>query len=127
MWPQSGFPGCSDSKESALNAGVLGGEDPLEKGMAAHFSFLACRIPWTEELGARYNGPWGRKELDTTEHSHTCYYISMAIQKELRISEHSSKFFHPVFPVNSIDLTVLGQLSKHQLAKIQFTKKQWAE
>ena len=27
----------------------LGGEDPLEKGMATHFSILACRIPWTEK------------------------------------------------------------------------------
>ena len=27
----------------------LGGEDPLEKGMATHSSILACRIPWTEE------------------------------------------------------------------------------
>ena len=25
-------------------------EDPLEKGMATHFSILAWRIPWTEEL-----------------------------------------------------------------------------
>ena len=24
-------------------------EDPLEKGMATHFSILAWRIPWTEE------------------------------------------------------------------------------
>ena len=29
----------------------LGQEDPLEKGMATHFSILACRIPWTEEPG----------------------------------------------------------------------------
>ena len=28
----------------------LGQEDPLEKGMATHFSFLAWRIPWTEEF-----------------------------------------------------------------------------
>ena len=27
----------------------LGQEDPLEKGMATHFSILARRIPWTEE------------------------------------------------------------------------------
>ena len=27
----------------------LGREDPLEKGMATHFSVLAWRIPWTEE------------------------------------------------------------------------------
>ena len=27
----------------------LGQEDPLEKGMATHFSILAWRNPWTEE------------------------------------------------------------------------------
>ena len=27
----------------------LGQEDPLEKGMATHSSFLAWRIPWTKE------------------------------------------------------------------------------
>ena len=34
----------------------LGQEDPLEKGMAAHSSILAWRIPKTEELG----GPQSR-------------------------------------------------------------------
>ena len=29
----------------------LGGEDPLEEGMAAHSSILAWKIPWTEEPG----------------------------------------------------------------------------
>ena len=29
----------------------LGQEDPLEKGMATHFSVIAWRIPWTEESG----------------------------------------------------------------------------
>ena len=29
----------------------LGGEDPLEKGMATHSSILAWKILWTEELG----------------------------------------------------------------------------
>ena len=29
----------------------LGLEDPLEKGMATHFSILAWRIPWTEKTG----------------------------------------------------------------------------
>ena len=28
----------------------LGQEDPLEKGMATHFSILAWEIPWTEEI-----------------------------------------------------------------------------
>ena len=27
----------------------LGQEDPLEKGMATHFSILVWRSPWTEE------------------------------------------------------------------------------
>ena len=29
----------------------LGWEDPLEKGMATHFSVLAWEIPWSEEPG----------------------------------------------------------------------------
>ena len=29
----------------------LGGEDPLEKGLATHSNILAWRIPWTEEPG----------------------------------------------------------------------------
>ena len=47
------FPGGSDSKESAYNAGdpssIPSQEDPLDKGMATHSSILAWRIPWTEE------------------------------------------------------------------------------
>ena len=43
----------------------LGQEDPLEKGMAAHSSTLAWKIPWMEELGGY--SPWGRKELDMTK------------------------------------------------------------
>ena len=50
-----GFPGGSDSKESACNAGdqvqSLGQEDPLEKGMVTQSSILAWRIPWIEEPG----------------------------------------------------------------------------
>ena len=30
---------------------ILGGEDPVEKGMANLPGILAWRIPWTEELG----------------------------------------------------------------------------
>ena len=43
----------------------LGQEDPLEKGMATHSSVLAWKIQWTEDPSAW--GPWGLKELDTTE------------------------------------------------------------
>ena len=34
----------------------LGQEDPLEKKMATHSSFLAWRIPWTEESGRLQSG-----------------------------------------------------------------------
>ena len=46
-----GFPGSSGGKESACSVGDLGWEDPLEKGMATHFSILAWNIPWAEEPG----------------------------------------------------------------------------
>ena len=45
-------------KNPPINAGdirdlglVLGLEDPLEEGMATHFSILAWKTPWTEEPG----------------------------------------------------------------------------
>ena len=43
----------------------LGQEDPLEKGMATHFSIFAWRIPWTEEPGGATIHR--DAELDTTE------------------------------------------------------------
>ena len=61
------FPGGSDGKEFACNAGdpgsIPGLVGPLEKEMATHSSLLAWRIPWTEEP----NGPWVLKDLDRTE------------------------------------------------------------
>ena len=49
-----GFPGSSDGKESACNAGDTGsipgsGRSPGEDGYSS--SILAWRSPWTEELG----------------------------------------------------------------------------
>ena len=42
-------------KESTCSAGTqvgsLGGEDPLEESVATYSSFLAGKIPWTEEPG----------------------------------------------------------------------------
>ena len=50
-----GFPGGSEVKVSACNAGELGlipesGRSP-EKEMATHSSILAWRIPWREDPG----------------------------------------------------------------------------
>ena len=38
-------------KTPGVNLQSLGQEDPLEKKMATHSSFLAGKIPWTEEPG----------------------------------------------------------------------------
>ena len=50
-----GFPGGSDSKESACNAGDLGSipvlGNPLEEGMATIPVFLPGEFPWTEMPG----------------------------------------------------------------------------
>ena len=58
------FPGGSDKKESACNAGdpdsILGLGDSLEKGMAIHSSILATEIPWTE-------GPGGLQSMGLQE------------------------------------------------------------
>ena len=48
---QIGFPGGSEVKAFASNAGDPGHEDPLEKEMAPHSSTIAWKIPWMEEPG----------------------------------------------------------------------------
>ena len=49
------FPGGSEGKASACNAGNLGLipglEDLLEKEIATHSSILAWKIPWMEKPG----------------------------------------------------------------------------
>ena len=63
-----GFPGGSDGKESACNAGdpgsVLGQEDLLEKAMVTHSSVLAWSIPWTGDPGELQSMGWQRVEQD---------------------------------------------------------------
>ena len=47
--PVKSQPAMQETQETRVRS--LGQEDPLEKGMAAHSSILAWRIPWTEEPG----------------------------------------------------------------------------
>ena len=42
-------PAMQETQEMLVQS--LGWEDPLEEGMATHFSILTWRIPWTEEPG----------------------------------------------------------------------------
>ena len=52
---KTGFPGGSDDKASAYNAGdpgpIPGSGRSLEKETATHSSTLAWKIPWTMEPG----------------------------------------------------------------------------
>ena len=50
VWPLGGEDPLKPAMQET-RVWPLGGEDPLEKEMAAHFSIIAWRIPWTEELG----------------------------------------------------------------------------
>ena len=64
-----GFPGGSAVKYFLAVQKIwvqsLGWDDPLEKGMATHFSILAWRISWTKEPGGLQS--MGCKGSDTTE------------------------------------------------------------
>jgi len=51
-------PPSPHSQETQVQS--QGWEDPLEKGMAAHSSILAWRIPWTEEPSRLQFKGWQR-------------------------------------------------------------------
>ena len=63
----------------------LGGEDPLEKGIAAYSSILAWRIPWTE-------GPGGLQ--------------SMGVQSQTPLSNYTHKNFET-------NMTILLEICRH--------------
>ena len=61
LFPGASFPGDSDSKESACNAGDLGsipawGRSPGDGN--GYFSILAWEIPWGQRSLMGYS-PWG--------------------------------------------------------------------
>ena len=52
----------------------LGGEDPLEKGMAIHSSVLAWRISWTEEPGGLQSMGFKESHMtEATEHARAAF------------------------------------------------------
>ena len=69
-----GFPGGSTGKESACNEGALGsipglGRSPGE-GHGNPLQYSCLENPHGQRSLVDYS-PWGRKEVDTTEHSST--------------------------------------------------------
>jgi len=73
------------------SVGCLGREDPLEKGMATHFSILAWQIPWMEEPGELQS--MGSQKVGLTE----------------QISKHSTAFWFWNFTLRFL----LRQLLSH--------------
>ena len=62
------LPAAQETQETWVHS--LSWEDPLEEGMAVHFSILAWRIPWTEEPGGlRSMGSQRVKQLSTYTHT----------------------------------------------------------
>ena len=60
--------------------GSLGGEDPLEEGMATHSSILCWENPHGQRSLVGYS-PWGHKGLDMTERLSTlhayCFFLHL--------------------------------------------------
>ena len=58
----------------------LGGEDPLEEGMASHSTILAWRIPWTEDPGGPQSmGPPRIGHDWVYTHTHKCKSQALAM------------------------------------------------
>ena len=57
----------------------LSQEDPLQKGMATHSSFLAWRVPWTEELGRLQF--MGLQRVGLNWATHTQWVEKMCLQR----------------------------------------------
>ena len=88
----------------------LGWKDPLEKGMAAHSSILAWRIPWTEEPGGLQSRGSQRVGHDWVT-AHTC------VRKERALTKVSPSSSMPALdPAWAISIThpMVGTLLKPQ-------------
>ena len=70
----------------------LGGEEPMEKGMATHSSMLAGEVHGQRSM-AGYS-PWGRKESDMTERltlSLFLFFLSSQPVYFLGLQSHSNR------------------------------------
>ena len=111
---QWGFPGGSDGKESVCNARVsfsgvwsLGGEDPLEKEKATHFSILVWSIPWTEEPDGLQSMGSQRIRHDWASNTFTFQYLQYNPWISIGGFTFSQKQTPPrifAFPLNEVSL-----------------------
>ena len=66
----------------------LGREDPLEEGMATHFSILAWEIPWTEESGRLQSvrPQRGGHDQSNLAHMHTCLKPVLVTGEKMKVA-----------------------------------------
>ena len=101
------FLGGSDGKESTCNTRDLvwsvGGEDPLEEGVAIHSS------SWVENQNGQRSmvgySPWGHEEWDMTE------WLSIYMSYLFRANIQSTEYFLFSSILNSLQGALLGNYS----------------
>ena len=74
------LPATQELQETRVQS--LGGEDPLEEGMATHSSILAWRIPWTEEPGGLQSIGLQRVRHDCSDLTHMLFLIHLLGNKK---------------------------------------------
>ena len=84
---ETDFPGGSDGKESACNAGdwvqYLGQENLQEEEMLTLSSILTWRIPWTEELGTLQTNTHKHRRPGSVKESQICNYLAKRLRKHV--------------------------------------------
>ena len=117
--------------------GSLAREDPLEKGMATHFSILAWRIPRTEEPGAlqsmashRVGHDWATNIFMFISHSwkhdnnavwnFTAFYLKKNLSNKWKMSILKYPEVYSVFQkdVSHLPFGTPGRISKFSASKI---------
>ena len=118
-----GFPGGTVVENPPVNAGdtgdvgsVPGMGSPLEEEVVTHSSILAWKIPWTEEPGGLHSMGLQRvihihMHIHTHTYTHECTYTYTHEYTLIPVSEHSFKFFLPLyyFPPSPIHIFLIFQ------------------
>ena len=101
----------------------LGQEDPLEKEMATHSSFLAWRIPWTKEPGRLQS--MALQQSDTTErlNKSTCAHTHTHKKTHTHSHTHTVLLCSTGNPTQYLIITYRGKEKEMFTAIISITVK----